>query len=97
MRLNTTAAADWAAYSSSKFAIRGLTQAAGKFNQTPPPFKSFFSAFQRYDPCLAAEWKKHGITVNTYAPGAIDIPECMYLPGRVHVDNLNLCAAVMLI
>jgi len=37
-----------ATYCASKFAVRGLTQAA------------------------AAEWGPHGITVNAYAPGAID-------------------------
>ncbi|KIJ62354.1 hypothetical protein HYDPIDRAFT_158235 [Hydnomerulius pinastri MD-312] len=41
---------DGIAYSSTKFAIRGLTQAA------------------------AMELGRHGITVNTYAPGAIDTP-----------------------
>jgi len=41
---------DGIAYSSTKFAIRGLTQAA------------------------ALELGRHGITVNTYAPGAIDTP-----------------------
>ncbi|KAF8591351.1 NAD-binding protein [Ramaria rubella] len=39
---------DWAAYSASKFAVRGLTQSA------------------------AAELRQHNITVNTYAPGAMD-------------------------
>ncbi|KAJ7267180.1 hypothetical protein C8J57DRAFT_1326923 [Mycena rebaudengoi] len=42
--------ANQAAYSSSKFAVRGLTQAA------------------------ALELGPHGITVNAYAPGAIDTP-----------------------
>ncbi|KAF9223080.1 NAD(P)-binding protein [Gyrodon lividus] len=41
---------DGIAYSSTKFAIRGLTQVA------------------------ALELGRHGITVNTYAPGAIDTP-----------------------
>ncbi|KAF8201116.1 NAD-binding protein [Mycena galopus ATCC 62051] len=40
--------AGMSAYSASKFAVRGLTQAA------------------------ALEWGAHGITVNAYAPGAID-------------------------
>jgi len=43
-----------AAYSASKFAVRGLTQAC------------------------AAEWRKHRITVNTYAPGSILTPMVLH-------------------
>ncbi|KAJ7444581.1 NAD-binding protein [Mycena galericulata] len=43
-------------YSASKFAVRGLTQAA------------------------ALEFGAHGITVNAYAPGAIDTPMCKCRP-----------------
>ncbi|KZT66221.1 NAD(P)-binding protein [Daedalea quercina L-15889] len=43
-----------AAYSASKFAVRGLTQAC------------------------AAEWRKHKITVNTYAPGSILTPMVLH-------------------
>ncbi|KAJ7176853.1 hypothetical protein C8R46DRAFT_1346789 [Mycena filopes] len=44
-------------YSASKFAVRGLTQAA------------------------ALEFGPHGITVNAYAPGAIDTPMIASAPG----------------
>ncbi|KAJ6564649.1 hypothetical protein B0H19DRAFT_942453 [Mycena capillaripes] len=44
------------AYSASKFAVRGLTQAA------------------------AMEFGAHGITVNAYAPGAIDTPMSKLVP-----------------
>ncbi|KAH9914832.1 short chain oxidoreductase [Fomitopsis serialis] len=43
-----------AAYSASKYAVRGLTQAC------------------------AAEWRKHKITVNTYAPGSILTPMVLH-------------------
>ncbi|KAJ7040933.1 hypothetical protein C8F04DRAFT_185498 [Mycena alexandri] len=46
-----------AAYCASKFAVRGLTQAA------------------------ALEFGPHGITVNAYAPGAIDTPMIASEPG----------------
>ncbi|EMD34714.1 hypothetical protein CERSUDRAFT_116904 [Gelatoporia subvermispora B] len=46
-----------AAYSMSKFAVRGLTQAC------------------------AAEWIRHGITVNSYAPG------CILTPMLMHPDD----------
>ncbi|KAI0725510.1 NAD-P-binding protein [Fomitopsis betulina] len=48
------AVANMSAYSASKFAVRGLTQAC------------------------AAEWRNHGITVNTYAPGSILTPMVLH-------------------
>ncbi|KAJ6551115.1 NAD-binding protein [Mycena capillaripes] len=51
--------ANAAAYSASKFAVRGLTQAA------------------------AMEFGAHGITVNAYAPGAIDTPMIAVLRDTV--------------
>jgi NAD(P)-dependent dehydrogenase (short-subunit alcohol dehydrogenase family) len=49
------------AYSSSKFAVRGLTQAAGLFLTMGPT--------EHADWRLAREFGPHGITVNAYAPG----------------------------
>ncbi|KAJ7162795.1 acetoin reductase family protein [Mycena crocata] len=50
------------AYSASKFAIRGITQSAGKFGA------AFFFPF------VAQEWGEHKITVNAYCPGLIMTP-----------------------
>ena len=52
------------AYSASKFAIRGLTQAAGKFS-------SQNYVVQLIDNYLAKELAEYKIMVNCYAPGAI--------------------------
>ena len=52
------------AYSASKFAIRGLTQATGKFQ--PQNY-----AVQLIDDYLAKELAEYKIMVNCYAPGAI--------------------------
>ncbi|KAJ7809434.1 hypothetical protein B0H13DRAFT_2385249 [Mycena leptocephala] len=53
-------------YSSSKFAVRGLTQAAGQ-----PPFIHCYTIMNLVQ---ALEFGKHGITVNTYAPGGVITP-----------------------
>ncbi|KAJ6551119.1 acetoin reductase family protein [Mycena capillaripes] len=52
-----------AAYTASKFAVRGLTQAA------------------------AMEFGTHGITVNAYAPGAVDTP--MMIGSTDRTERLN--------
>jgi NAD(P)-dependent dehydrogenase (short-subunit alcohol dehydrogenase family) len=58
-------------YSSSKFAVRGLTQSAGRW---PEAFRSKRVVVNSCD--LANELGKNGITVNAYAPGAIETPMC---------------------
>jgi NAD(P)-dependent dehydrogenase (short-subunit alcohol dehydrogenase family) len=65
------------AYCATKFAIRGLTQAAGT---------SFFLAEIDTSRSLAdkgrfaaQEFGAHGITVNAYAPGAVDTRLSQYL------------------
>ncbi|KAJ7149124.1 NAD(P)-binding protein, partial [Mycena filopes] len=73
------AIATQAPYSASKFAIRGLTQAA------------------------ALEFGSHGITVNAYAPGAIDTDMCAFSggtsvreksrPGRVAEERASYVVA----
>lgn len=59
------------AYSASKFAIRGLTQTAGK---EPPILSSCFQLRSLIDSAL--ELGRHNITVNSYAPGPVDTPLC---------------------
>jgi NAD(P)-dependent dehydrogenase (short-subunit alcohol dehydrogenase family) len=49
------------AYSSSKFAVRGLTQVAGTFRNC--------DGMKNIDQALAREFGPHGITVNAYSPG----------------------------
>ena len=69
-------------YSSTKFAVRGLTQAAGP---SFPSFKKVHVA-DRIRPSTrkAQELGKHNITVNAYAPGVILTPMSEY-EGRYHV------------
>ncbi|KAG8221476.1 hypothetical protein J3R82DRAFT_1689 [Butyriboletus roseoflavus] len=56
----------WAsAYSASKFAVRGLTQTAGK---------GFVPALENFLTKSALELGGHNITVNSYAPGLIKTP-----------------------
>ncbi|KAI0261208.1 hypothetical protein BC834DRAFT_896714 [Gloeopeniophorella convolvens] len=55
-----------ASYSATKFAIRGLTQAAGASLFLP------YSNTIRRRHTTAQEFGAHGITVNAYAPGAIN-------------------------
>lgn len=61
-------AAFFSAYSASKFAIKGLTQSLGK------PSILIHDVLTTCYPAL--EVGKHGITVNSYAPGSIDTPLC---------------------
>ncbi|KAI9435571.1 hypothetical protein H4582DRAFT_1817593 [Lactarius indigo] len=63
-RSNTnTASNTLPAYSATKFAVRGLTQAAGT---------SFYRTRSR-------EFGKHGITVNAYSPGLMDTSMSQFL------------------
>ena len=64
MTTNMTGLPMLTAYSASKFAIRGLTQAAGKFS-------SQNYVVQLIDNSLAKELAEYKIMVNCYAPGAI--------------------------
>lgn len=52
-------------YSSSKFTVRGLTQAVGRWLHTQPPSDI-------HNISLAVELAKHDITVNAYSPGIVD-------------------------
>lgn len=58
-----------ALYSASKFAIRGLTQAAGTPFFTPHVHELTVGVHTTF---TAREFGKHNITVNAYAPGGID-------------------------
>ena len=55
------------AYCASKFAVRGMTQAAGKL-------RAQHRAFLHLSINLALELAKHKITVNSYAPGPQETP-----------------------
>ena len=55
------------AYSSSKFAVRGLTQCAGEYFD--PTDRIYSLVHNIHQPAL--ELGEHGITVNAYAPGII--------------------------
>ena len=57
-----------ATYCATKFAIRGLTQSAGTTDLW------IVSCDVVYFLQPALEYGKHGITVNAYAPGAIETP-----------------------
>ncbi|KAJ6614972.1 NAD(P)-binding protein [Mycena sp. CBHHK59/15] len=57
-------------YSASKFAVRGLTQAA------------------------ASDLGKHGITVNAYAPGAVETPMTAQFPVLAGADSEAFFASV---
>ena len=63
------------AYCASKFAVRGMTQAAGKLHNQN-------HAFAHLSVILALELAKHKITVNSYAPGPQETPlrVCKYGP-----------------
>jgi len=53
------------AYAASKFAVRGLTQAAGTTSAASRPL------LLTIDNVIAVELGRYGITVNAYAPGPI--------------------------
>lgn len=55
------APAGMSAYAATKFAVRGITQAAGG--------RAGIIRHQLLTSTLAGEWGKHGISVNAYAPG----------------------------
>ncbi|KAI0711417.1 hypothetical protein C8Q76DRAFT_797722 [Earliella scabrosa] len=57
------------AYSASKFAVRGLTHAAGAGSRSVPGSCEMFA--EEGDESTALELAEHNITVNCYAPGAI--------------------------
>lgn len=70
-KLNLLGAGYAAAYSASKFAVRGLTQSAGVL-------LSINSRLASYSQQSAQELGKYGITVNAYAPGLL----ALSMPGR---------------
>lgn len=57
------------AYSASKFAVRGLTQATGR-----ACFLVFYTSTNVLYPTKALELRPHKITVNAYAPGMVLTP-----------------------
>lgn len=63
------AGAGIASYSATKFAIAGLTQAAGMYLPRLCLHSAIFICR-----VTAQEYGKYGITVNAYAPGAIETP-----------------------
>lgn len=72
-------AALFSAYSASKFAIKGLTQSLGELSTC---------IHEVLTTCyLALEVGKHGITVNSYAPGSVDTPLCEFMFGRRRCDH----------
>lgn len=76
------------AYSASKFAIRGLTQAAGKLLL---PGSSMWMDVLKSSTCLAKELAEYKITVNCYAPGAITtgVGPCGALPFLLHIPRCS--------
>ena len=60
-------------YSATKFAVRAMTQSAGKVELPYPPTPGNFSHCCSYLR-TAAEFGKYRITVNAYCPGNIDTP-----------------------
>ena len=85
-----TGAALFSAYSASKFAIKGLTQSLGE--------SSTFIHGVLTTCNSALEVGKHGITVNSYAPGSIDTPLCeiMFLGGVVTINIPSQCMKQLL-
>jgi NAD(P)-dependent dehydrogenase (short-subunit alcohol dehydrogenase family) len=61
-------AAGSSAYCASKFAVRGLTQSLGAVSS------SRYAEVESWLRCIAQELGASGITVNAYAPGAIETP-----------------------
>lgn len=77
------------AYCASKFAVRGLTQTAGAIICSLMIFSvSLTSQFS------AIELGRHGITVNAYAPGAIDtsMREFQYHPMISYSNTVMVVA-----
>lgn len=88
------------AYSATKFAIRGLTQTAGKLHFTPFKLKRGLTRSIH----IAIELGKHQITVNAYAPGIIHTPMALLPDGtddrgatakRVSVHFHRICLIQM--
>ncbi|KAG5351377.1 hypothetical protein C0989_006741 [Termitomyces sp. Mn162] len=68
-----------AAYSATKFAIRSLTQSAGKLQTFNAEMTRCPINLQRLE---AMAFGPHGITVNAYAPGPIETPMLQYLDSE---------------
>jgi NAD(P)-dependent dehydrogenase (short-subunit alcohol dehydrogenase family) len=68
------------AYTASKFAVRGLTQAAGIYRSA--------TLSTLLIPYLALEFGPHRITVNAYAPGPIDT-DMRTDSSMLHYESLN--------
>ena len=78
----TTGSPFFSVYSTTKAGIRGLTQAVGEL----ATLTRFFCSQM----CVASELGRHGITVNSYAPGVIDtdMRECILVASTL---SLTLC------
>jgi NAD(P)-dependent dehydrogenase (short-subunit alcohol dehydrogenase family) len=74
--LNILGTAGFAAYTASKFVVRGLTQVAGMYG-------IYSTLLTLTNPVLALEFGSHGITVNAYGPGPIDTDMCRFDPSIV--------------
>ena len=72
------------AYSASKFAVRSLTQTAGTMALL---MIIFFIVVTHRAPTSAQEWGVHGITVNAYAPGAIETAMRRLLSCSVYIQQ----------
>lgn len=73
--LGTTGMPESAIYSSTKFAIRGMTQSAGG----QACLNDECLGIERQYLILAFDYGKYGITVNAYAPGVIETGLRMFI------------------